>query len=317
MLAYNTLITADFRPISVTPILSRLSEKLIVTYYLKPAFSSVQLLLDQFAYKNSGSTNCALIQMLDFITRSLDSHNCEYVTAVFVDLSKAFDVVDHDILLTKLLGLNLPPNIYSWIKSFLTDRRQIVKGGGCESGMESITRGVVQGSAIGPYLFLLMMSDLSPISTQSLIVKYADDLILLVPDGSDTSVKEEHQHIKNWAKTNDQTVNEKKTKLSIFRRPRSKLVDDVSGCQIEKVEKFKLLGVTLDNKLTFVTHITDVLSACSQRLYLLKLLRDHGMPPSCLHIIFVSLVVNKITYCISAWGGFIRKFYTNKINSAA
>ena len=92
-------------------------------------------------------------------------------------------------------------------------------------------------------------------------------------------------------------------------------MDDVSGCQIEKIEKFKLLGVTLDNKLTFVTHITDVLSACSQRLYLLKLLRDHGMPPSCLHIIFVSLVVNKITYCISAWGGFIRKFYMTKINS--
>jgi hypothetical protein len=182
--------------------------------------------------------------------------------------------------------------------------------------MEHITRGIVQGSVLGPFLFLLMMSDLLPISPENCLVKYADDLVLLVPDSSDTSVKEEHQHIKDWAKTNDQTVNEKKTKLSNFRRPRAKVeVGDVSGCQVEQVEKFRLLGVILDNKLTFIAHVTDMLSTCSQRLYLLKLLRDLGMPLPCLHAIFVSLVVNRVTYCISAWGGFTQEYYIGKIDS--
>ena len=128
-------------------------------------------------------------------------------------------------------------------------------------------------------------------------------------------MEEEHMHIKDWAYNNDQTVNEKKTKLSVFRRPRGKVNADVSGCQIEHVENFKLLGVMFDDRLTFTLHITDVLSTCSQRLYLLKLLRDKGMPLPCLHVVYVSLVVNKITYCISAWGGFIRELYVNKIDS--
>ena len=95
------------------------------------------------------------------------------------------------------------------------------------------------------------------------------------------------------------------TKMLIFRKPmrKVKLAVDVSGCQVEQVDEFRLLGVILDNKLTFVSHITSVLSSCARRLYLLKMLRDQGMPISCLHTIFFSLIVNKVTYCISAWRG--------------
>jgi hypothetical protein len=162
-----------------------------------------------------------------------------------------------------------------------------------------------------------MISDLVPISSENCIIKYADDLTLLVPGGSDTSVRQEHDNIRSWAEDNKQTINEKKTKMTIFCKPRSKIKPavGVSGCQVEQVDEFRLLGVILDNKLTFVRHITSVLSSCAQRLYLLKLLRDQGMPISCLHTIYVSLIVNKITYCISAWGGFINENYVSKINS--
>lgn len=214
-------------------------------------------------------------------------------------------------------GLNLPLNIYDWTKSFLTGRKQIVRVNSLESLVEPINRGIVQGSALGPFLFLLMISDLVPISSENCLIKYADDLTLLVPDDSDTSVKQEHDNIKGWAGDNKQTINEKKTKMSIFRKPRSR-IKPVSGCQVEQfeqVDEFRLLGVVLDNRLTFVSHITSVLSSCAQRLYLLKLLRDQGMPVSCLHTIFVSLIVNKITYCISAWGGFINENFVSKINS--
>ena len=113
-----------------------------------------QLLSDQFAYKNTGITTCALVQTLDFITKSLDKTNCHSVSAIFVDLSKAFDVVDHDILLEKMRGLNLPLNIYEWTKSFLTGRKQIVSINSSESLMEPIIWGIVQGSALGPFLFI-------------------------------------------------------------------------------------------------------------------------------------------------------------------
>ena len=90
----------------------------------------------------------------------------------------------------------------------------------------------------------------------------------------------------------------------------------MSAFPVELVNKFKLLGVTVDKKLSFVDHVTDVLTTnCFQRMYLLKLFRDQGMPFKCLHTIYVSLIVNKVTYCISAWGGFIKEFYISKINS--
>lgn len=101
----------------------------------------------------------------------------------------------------------------------------------------------------------------------------------------------------------------------MYTKPRFKVdsSDILNG--IEFVKEIKLLGVTLDNKLCFHKHVSNVLSICSQRFYLLKLLRDQGMSLPCLHTVFMSLIVNRIAYCLSAWGGNIKQDDVCKINS--
>ena len=311
----NPKSISDYRPISVTPILSRIAEKFIVNNYLKPALP-VENLQDQYAYKFTGSTNCALIQTLNFISASLDCNsNNQRVGAIAIDFSKAFDTVDHVILLNKLCKLKIPNSVYNWIISFLTNRRQIVRIGADKSNIENINLGIVQGSVLGPFLFIIMLSDLSPISIDNCIVKYADDTTLLVPESSRVTLRQEYHNVKNYAKDNKMKINEKKTKYMLFSNPRFKggAIDIFD--EIEFVKKMKLLGVTLDNKLSFHDHVSFVLSVCSQRFYLLKLLRDQGMPLHCLHVVYVSLVVNRIAYCLSAWGGNVKQDDADKINS--
>jgi hypothetical protein len=99
---------SDFRPISVTPIISRLAEKLLARYWLRPALAEINL-LDQYAFKPTGSTNCALVNCIDHVTRMLETN--EYVRCMLIDFSKAFDSVDHAILLRKLNVLKLPVSI--------------------------------------------------------------------------------------------------------------------------------------------------------------------------------------------------------------
>ena len=98
---------------------------------------------------------------------------------------------------------------------------------------------------------------------------------------------------------------------------RSRFDGNIPPCltDIELIRDSKLLGVQIDNRLTFGNHVATILSACSQRFYVLKLLKNQGMPLSCLSDVFDSIIVGKITYCISAWGGFLKESDVNKINS--
>jgi len=112
------------RPISVTQILSRLTEKLVVRNWLFPAIDST-VIADQFAFKPTDSTTCALTFFMHHVTRLLEDYS--YVRCLLIDFSKAFDVVDHGILVSKLFRLNIPPCIFHWISCFLTGRTQQVK----------------------------------------------------------------------------------------------------------------------------------------------------------------------------------------------
>lgn len=304
---------SDFRPISVTPIISRLAEKLLVRYWLRPALAEINL-LDQYAFKPTGSTNCALVNCIDHVTRMLETN--EYVRCMLIDFSKAFDTVDHAILLRKLNLLKLPVSIKNWINYFLTGRTQITKVCNNYSSCLSINRSIVQGSGIGPSLYILMEGDLHPLCCDNVMFKYADDTNLLVPERSAVTIQQEFAHVQEWACRNKMTINLSKTKELVFHRPHpSKHSISPSFSNIELVEDAKLLGVLLSHNLSFEKHLTFVLASCSKRFYLLKNLRDGGMPLCKLSEIFCSLVVSRVSYCVSAWGGFLNAEQTGKINA--
>ena len=309
----NPSCIADFRPISVTPLLSRITEKLLVRYWLRPALAKIDL-RDQFAFKPTGSTNCALIDCFDYVSRMLESNN--YVRCMLIDFSKAFDIVSHGIVIRKLNLLDLPASIKNWVISFLTGRTQITRIFDCFSGALPINRSIVQGSGVGPSLYILMESDLRPISINNFLFKFADDTNLLVPEQSDITMKVEFENVQDWARRNKMIINFSKTKEIVFHRPHpSKFSLLPTFDNIAMVRQAKLLGILFSDNLSFESHVNAVLCSCSQRFYLLKMLRDGGMSTRNLNVIYDALIVNRISYCLSAWGGFLNSEQIGRLNA--
>jgi hypothetical protein len=195
----------DFRPISVTNVLSRVTETIIVDHFLKPSMQS-ELVLDQFAFRRTGSTTAALAYFMHRVHFMLEHNN--YVRCLMVDFSKAFDIVNHQLLKHKLLASNVPAYIVDWIISFLSARSHVTKYKNVTSEMACINTGIVQGSVVRPTLYVYMESDLRIISKSNLIFKFADDTNLLSPEHTDIDICVEFQNIIDWA-----DVNKKETKF--------------------------------------------------------------------------------------------------------
>jgi hypothetical protein len=260
---------ADFRPISVTPIFARLTEKLVVKDFLLPKIVP-ELFNDQYAFKPTGSTTCALIDLSYRLQMMLEK--CKYVRCVFTDFSKAFDIVDHCILLGKLIHLGIPNFIVHWIKSFLSGRMHAMNFNGSLSSLAAINRSNVQGSGLGPVLFIVFAFDLISLDELNCFLKYADDVTLLNPENAVVSTEIEVAHILEWARKNKMTVNVVKTKEMISHRSNPKLINFPNEMNnIQRVATFKLLGVLLKPDLNFSDHASSIVTVCNQRLYLLSL----------------------------------------------
>ena len=248
----NSGTPSDFRPISVTPILSRIIEKLVVSRWLRPAITP-DLISDQFAFRPTGSTTCALIYFMHHVTRMLETN--AYVRCVLIDFSKAFDVVDHVVLVDKMSKLKLPKRVLNWLISFLVDRSHNTKAAGVESSSLPINLSIVQGSGIGPTLYIILESDLKPVSNVNIVFKYADDTNLLVPEYTDVQLCEEYEAIKLWASRNKMIINVSKTKEIVFRRPNPRIRIDLPALRaIEKIKETKLLGVIFSDSFHLDSH---------------------------------------------------------------
>ena len=151
---------------------SRLAEKIIVRRWLRPAISFEEL-KDQYAFKDTGSTTAALVHFMHRVTEMLETN--DFVRCLMIDFSNAFDTVDHVVLMSKLVQLELPSFVINWICSFLTGRGQQCKVNDTVSSLVDIGLCIVQGSGIGPTLHIIMKSDLSTLSALNDIFKYADD----------------------------------------------------------------------------------------------------------------------------------------------
>jgi hypothetical protein len=223
-----------------------------------------------------------------------------------IDFTRAFDVVDREILLSKMLHLEMPYFIRRWIASFLSNRSQRTKCSERYSDSLPINLGVVQGSAIGPTLFNIMVSDLKPLSTDNDLFKYADDTTLLVPETSNTNLSDEFEAIKTWANDNKLLINFSKTKELVFHRPKPAapiLPPCLNG--IERVAVAKLLGVTIPANFSFSHHVDFIISQCTQRMFLLRAFRNRNLSAPLLETVFNAIILSRIIYAVSAWGGFV------------
>ena len=304
---------SDLRPISVTSILSRTVERLIVRNYLTPLLQS-DVFNDQYAYKPTGSTTCALIDFTHRIHTMLETSR--YVRCILIDFSKAFDMVDHAILIQKLSSMKMPSLVLKWIASFLTDRTHATRLDFILSSYKSFNRSIVQGSGIGPTLFVIFAADLKSLDFRNYLLKYADDSTLLCPELSNTSVETEMRHITDWAITNKMMINLLKTVELVFRRPNLNhdiLPPPLAG--IERMDSAKLLGVLFSSNLKFTDHVSSIVSICNQRLYLLSQLRRQGLGASSRDAVFTAIIVNRIMYALPVFNGYLSEKDKSQIMS--
>ena len=274
----------NYRPISVLSVLSKLLEKHVARSFMDYLLQNGLLYEMQYAFRQGHSTESALISLTDQILLSLDQDKVTGI--VFVDFRKAFDVVDHQLLMTKLRLYRVSDSALSWFRSYLTDRQQFVTIDGKRSDSLMIRQGVPQGSVLGPVLFLLFVNDIPLHLSGSSVDIYADDTTVMASahfsdiQSLTRRLDSDLDAVNEWASNNRMFINKAKTKslLVTGKRLRKRLVDDDHPClnvtiddsSSVEVPSHKLLGVTLDRNLTFEPHIDELCKKLSKRLGLLK-----------------------------------------------
>ena len=273
-------INLHLRPISLTPILSKVAEEFVVSKHLKPAILKV-IDVNQYGVIPGSSTSQALIKMLHKWSEATDGARAS-VRILLVDYKKAFDYVDHTIVLSKLKTLDIPNSTISWIADFLTDRKQRIKlGYDCFSEWGNVPAGVPQGTKLGPWLFILMINDLKTCSSDE--IKFVDDLTVseTVAKSSSSNMQHVVSEIEEWSESNLFKLNENKCKeMQVdFARNRNRYPPiEINGKPLEVVEEAKLLGLTIASNLRWNSHVNDVVSKSSKRVYLLVQLKRAKVP---------------------------------------
>ena len=303
----NPSENSHYRPISITPVLVRVMERMVVRKYLYPCFDNPPESLtfsDQYAFRPTGSTTSALISLFHTVTELLTTN--QFVVVYALDFSKAFDTVRHATLLEKLAMLNIPDSVYNWLVNFFTGHSHCTRFNDQQSTFQNINASIIQGSGIGPGAYVANAADLGTINRDNFLVKYADDTYLIVPARSITTTQVELDNIEQWAVTNNLKLNRQKSAEIIFTDSRRKTLTALPNelPDITRVTSIKILGVTATNRLTMNEHVDNLLRSCAQTVYALKILRSHGMNKECLSNVFRAVVLAKLTYAASSWIGF-------------
>ena len=311
----NANLLNNYRPISLLPTISKIFERVIYNQLYNYFIDNQLLSEQQYGFRAKHSTELAVLKLVDYIKHAIDQKRTP--VNIYIDLSKAFDTLNFDILLYKLSYYGVTGTTLKLIESYLTNRVQYVKYDTHQSTLKQIKTGVPQGSILGPLLFSIYINDLVTVNSKFKFVMYADDTTIYF-DIEDFNNDEIENHINNelnkvniWLKQNMLSLNAEKTKCMIFHtrqrhiEPRQFSID---GKEIENVKFFKFLGIIFDEHLTWKSHtkmVTNKLSKLVGIIYRLK----HVYPQQALLLIYNSIFISHINYGLLLWGTQLKEVF--------
>lgn len=260
----------------------------------------------QFGYRKHHSTETACCYFIEVVKAKLEKGGV--VGAVFLDLSKAFDTVNHSVLLRKLSNYNLSLSALQWVESYLSDRVQCVRVKSKLSTSKANDMGVPQGSVLGPLLFALYTNDLPSVCGEVDMQMYADDTVVYVHGSDATSVANKLTNVMgnilNWLSSASLTLNVNKTVAMYFTK--TQRLKSSFPCiyanqsQIKVVKEFKYLGLVLDSTFTFKKHVKKICSTLKYSLSVFRHIRN-TLTHDAAKIYLEAMIIPHINYCISCW----------------
>ena len=297
---------ANYRPISLLSNIERIIEKL--TYKRLPHFLDINNLIYslQFGFQQKYSTTHALINLTESIRQTLDEGS--FGCGIFVDLQKAFDTVDHKILLHKLEFYGIRGVCNDWFKSYLSDRKQFVSINGYNSDLMPVIYGVPQGSVLGPLLFLIYINDLHKAIRYCKVHHFADDTNLFHTNKSvknlNKLVNHDMKQLNNWLSANKISLNVEKTELVIFKSPRKVLSDEIkiklTGKRLYPSNSVKYLGVRIDKFLHWHDQVNNIAVKLNRANALLLKIRNY-VNMKTLRNIYYAIFDSHLTYSCIVW----------------
>ena len=303
---------SNFRPISLIPIITKILER-VVQHQLFAYVTNNHLLADtQHGFRTHHSTETALIHTTDTLLTATDAGHISLLC--LLDMSKAFDVIDHDRLITKLCALGINTD---WFRAYLPGHTQRVTftdntGTRHTSGARPNTMGVFQGSALGPLLYTIFTNDLSIYAPNSTIIQYADDT-QLITSGHKNTLQDIISRLENslttldtWFLANTLKVNPDKTQLIVIgTRQNTRTLPHFTVTfrdrNLQPADTVKNLGLIFDSNMTWEPHVRQLSRKCYGTLTSLSHIR-HYLPPCVLPTLISGLVLSQVRYCLSVYG---------------
>ena len=313
----------NYRPISLLTTMSKILAKVVYSHVYGFLDSTGQIYDSQYGFRANHSCEHAVSEVVSEILKNNEQN--KPTAGIFLDLSKAFDTLDHKLMLDKMEKYGIRGLALEWFASYLDNCTMRVKcstvSTGCQvhSDLYPVEYGAPQGSCLGPLIFLIFVNDLHLHLELMRCIQFADDMTLLCSHKNakylQFCVEMELKTVQDWFCANKLTLNVDKTTMMVFgkRNTTSTLNITLNGVTVPHVQSTKFLGVWLDSQLNWSTHISTVRKRLQSRIGLLRRSK-HFLSMHCLRVLYFAQIQSVMTYGIVVWGPMLKSRDLNMLS---